>query len=401
MATRILILLVAMAAVQSYPQYFDDLVFPQYTRTALGDSVDVASMKLLKETYKSATEKNVVTSPLGIQTLLALYASGAEGKNREEIVKSLGASEYGLLKNNYIDMSDRFSSMDRKFLTLCNKVLVSDKYSLQDQFLKTARSFHSEVDNINFEDTKAAADAINEWASRNTDGKISNPVSESDIDPASAVALLNVIYFQGHWHVPFNASETKDKEFHVDKSTTVVKPMMHLEQSLHYRDSPELGAWLVELPYKESKFRMIIVLPKDVDGLQAVVEKAAENGLLQDVFQMYPAGAEVILDLPKFEIRSKLNLNELLPKVGVSRIFEESAAGIIKEQGVAVSRGLQEAFIKVDEEGATAGAFTGLVAVPMSSNSRPPPPIHFKADHPFLFAILHDDVVLFTGTYSH
>lgn len=43
----------------------------------------------------------------------------------------------------------------------------------------------------------------------------------------------------------------------------------------------------------------------------------------------------------------------------MKRIFEDAAPGIVKGTGVAVSRGLQEAFIKVDEEGATAGAFTG------------------------------------------
>lgn len=71
----------------------------------------------------------------------------------------------------------------------------------------------------------------------------------------------------------------------------------------------------MELPYKEHNFRFIIALPNEVDGLDGLMEKVAERGLLEDVFKMYPAGAEVILDMPKFEIKSKLDLNELLPKV--------------------------------------------------------------------------------------
>ncbi|XP_052743846.1 antichymotrypsin-1 [Bicyclus anynana] len=394
MATRTLLLLVSMVGVV-HPHYFP------YTRTDTGDSVDIASMKLLKETYNAAEEKNVVASPLGVLILLSLYGSGTEGENREELVRYLRIRDFRELELRYARLSYRFGSMDHSFLTLCNKVLVSDKYKLEQHFLNTARSYLSEVDNINFEDPQTAADSINEWSARKTDGKISKPVSASDIDARAAVALLNVIYFQGHWHVPFNASNTKEQEFHVDRSTSELKPMMHLEQPLIYRDSPELGARLVELPYKESQFRMIIILPKEIDGLQSVLDKVAQKGLLEDVFKMNFANTEVILDLPKFEIRSKLNLNELLPKVGVSRIFNEPAPGLVSDTKLIVSRALQQAFITVDEEGASAGAFTGVVGVPVSADSRPPPPIHFKADHPFLFAILHDDVVLFAGTYSH
>ncbi|XP_046970433.1 antichymotrypsin-1-like [Vanessa cardui] len=394
------ILLLFVAVLASTAAQFD-YTFPDYNRTPLGDSIDVASMKLLKEIYEQSSDKNVVSSPLGVLTLLSLYASGSEGKSREEIMALLGSNDYEQLSGSYSELSERFASLDPNYLILANKVLVSNKYTLDEGFSKTARDYRSEVDNINFENQKIAADAINNWSSSKTKGLIDHPVSESDIDPTAAIALLNVIFFQGHWHVPFNASKTKEQEFNVDRSTTVKKPMMHLRQSLHYREDNEMGVRMIELPYKESKFRMIVVLPNEVDGLPGVLEKVATQGLLENVFRMYPAGAEVDLDMPKFETRSKINLNDVLSKVGVSGIFKNAASGIVKERGVRVSKALQEAFVKVDEEGATAGAFTGLVAVPMSSWSRPPPPIPFKVDRPFLYAILNDDIVLFVGTYTH
>ncbi|CAH0724223.1 unnamed protein product, partial [Brenthis ino] len=378
-----------------------DYTFPNYKRTPLGDTVDIASMKLLKEVYESADDKNVVASPLGVLTLLSLYASGAEGENRDEIMKFLGSSDYEQLSASYSQLSERFGRMDPSYLTLANKIFVSNQYTLNEKFSESARSYKSEVDSINFADTNSAANIINEWASRNTKGKINSPMSPSQIDPATAVALLNVIFFQGHWHVPFNASETKEQDFFTTVAKSVKKPMMHLVQSLYYHEDKDIGAKMIELPYKESQFRMIIVLPNEVDGLPEVVKKVAEKGLLEDVFGMYPAGADIDLDMPKFEIKSKHNLNDILPKVGVSSIFQKAANGIVKGGSVKVGSALQEAFVTVDEEGATAGAFTGLVAVPMSSWSKPPPPIPFKVDHPFLFAILHDDIILFTGTYSH
>ncbi|XP_064073827.1 antichymotrypsin-1-like [Vanessa tameamea] len=397
---KILLLFVAMfayAATATRIRY----TFPNYNRTALGDSVDVASMKLLKEIYEQSADKNVVSSPLGVLTLLSLYASGSEGKTRAEIMALLGSKDYEQLSGSYSQLSERFASMDPKYLILANKVLVSDKYTLDDGFFKTAKDYKSEVDNIDFKDRKMAANAINDWSSSKTRGLIDHPVSESDIDPDAVIALLNVIFFQGHWHVPFNASNTKEQEFNVDRSTIVKKPMMQLRRSLHYHEDNDMGVRMIELPYQESKFRMIVVLPNEVDGLPDVLEKVAKKGLLENIFRMRPSRAAVNLNMPKFETRLKINLNDVLSKVGVSGIFENASSGIVKERGVKVSKALQEAFVKVDEEGATAGAFTGVVTMALSSWSRPPPPIPFKVDRPFLYAILNDDIVLFAGTYSH
>lgn len=72
---------------------------------------------------------------------------------------------------------------------------------------------------------------------------------------------------------------------------------------------------MIELPYKESGFRMVIVLPDEIDGLTKVLAKATETGLLSDVFQLSPPNRDVNLYFPKFEVRTLLDLKELLPKV--------------------------------------------------------------------------------------
>ncbi|NP_001037530.1 antichymotrypsin-1 precursor [Bombyx mori] len=368
----------------------------EFSRTRLGDTIDKTSLKILKESYNLADDKNVIASPLGVMLLLSLYESGAGAQSKEEIREILGGGEAQESSHTYGLLNQRYAEFDPKFLTVAIKIYVSDQYKLADAFSRTANLFRSEVDNINFSAPKNAADIINRWADEQTQGHIKTPVSEDKIDPATAVAMFNVIFFQGHWHVPFNASETEEKDFHVDEKTIIKKPTMRLLQSLFYTENEELGAKMIELPYKEPGFRMVVVLPDKIDGLPAVLEKAAEKGLLEDVFNLSPAGRDIELEIPKFEIRSGLDLNTILPKVGVSKIFQEPAPAIVKNDQVVVSRAFQEAFVKVDEEGATAGAFTGLIAVPTSSLSRPPPSLLFKVDHPFL--ILHEeDKILLLG----
>lgn len=45
--------------------------------------------------------------------------------------------------------------------------------------------------------------------------------------------------------------------------------------------------------------------------------------------------------------------------MGVSRIFEEFAEGIVKDDSARVHKIFQEAYVKVDEKGAIATAATG------------------------------------------
>ncbi|XP_072942449.1 antichymotrypsin-1-like isoform X1 [Epargyreus clarus] len=373
-----------------------------YERTPLGDSVDVASMKILKESYQVAVDKNVIASPLGVLTLLAMYSAGAEGENREEILSLVGTPEYKQLEDNYGNLTERFTAMDDSYLVLANKIYVSNKYTLKETFSDVAsRSYKSVVETVNFAEKKKTAAQINEWAAEKTKGHISSPISEDTIDAGAALAMFNVIFFQGHWHVPFDAKETEEKDFFVDETTTVKKPMMKLRRALFYHEDYDLGARMVELPYKETGFRMVIVLPDEKNGLPAVVEKLAQRGILEDVFNLSPSRQKIEFEMPKFDIKSKHNLNAILPKVGVSHMFTRGAGGVVRETAVRVASAFQQAFVKVDEEGATAGAFTGLIKVPLSTRYKPPPPIEFKVDHPFMFAILHEDIVLFTGTYTH
>ncbi|CAG5015064.1 unnamed protein product [Parnassius apollo] len=395
---RCLILLLVVATASSKEFFFPGHVF---SRTPLGDRIDKASVKMLKETYLSATDSNVITSPLGALLLLSMYSSGVQGKSREEIMQFLGSAEYNELFDSYSHLSRRFASMGRSYLTLANKVYVAKGYTLADDFISTALSYNSEVDGIDFQDLKTAAQIINQWAEKKSKGHIKDPVSENLLDKSAVAALFNVIFFQGHWHVPFQAKKTEEKEFHVNGSLVVKKPMMHLRDFLFYNEDNSIGAKMIELPYQEHGFRMVVILPNELDGLSSVLEKVAEKGLLDDVFALSPAGRIINLYLPKFEIKSKLDFTQILPKLGVSGIFSDGAPGIVKEREVIVSKFFQEAIVKVDEEGATAGAFTGAVPIPMSLNSKPPQPIDFIVDHPFLFAILHEDVILFTGIYTH
>ena len=107
--------------------------------------------------------------------------------------------------------------------------------------------------------------------------------------------------------------------------------------------------------------------------------------------------------LPKFEMRSRLRLNDVLTALGMSNAFDRSAAdfsGMNGRRDLFLSDVIHEAVVKVNEEGTEAAAATGAVMQLMSAG---PPPVTFNADHPFIFFIRHNQSgsILFLGRLSN
>ncbi|KAJ0174288.1 hypothetical protein K1T71_010434 [Dendrolimus kikuchii] len=369
-------------------------------RTPLGNALDKASMKLLHEAYKSSHDKNVVTSPLGIVLLLSMYYEGAGPETKKEISQFLGGADYKKISDSLTDFNRLLSAKDPNLLDIANKIYISDKYSPAATFLPVAEKFMSKIEPLNFKDTAFAAGVMNRWAEERTKGHIQAPVSAKDLSPETVVTLLNVIFFQGQWLVAFNRNKTEEKDFHLSSGKTVKKPTMHLENRFLYAENHELGVKLIELNYNETDFRMIVVLPDEIDGLPKVLAKISTVGLLSDIYKMQFAPV-IKIDFPKFEARSSFDLTDLLEKVGVSAIFSESAPGIVKDGAATVSKGFQKAYMKVDEEGSTAAVVTGITVVTLSNLGTEPSPMYIKINHPFLYIILQRDKVLFAGTYTH
>ncbi len=66
---------------------------------------------------------------------------------------------------------------------------------------------------------------------------------------------------------------------------------------------------------------------------------------------------------------------------------------------LAVSNVVHKSFVSVDEHGSEAAAATAIGLGGAGAPSQKPP-IIFKADHPFLFAIVYNDEILFFGRYA-
>jgi serpin B len=147
---------------------------------------------------------------------------------------------------------------------------------------------------------------------------------------------------------------------------------------------------------------MLVLLPNKRMGLETLENKITVSSLQNAISKMYKQ--ETIISIPKFRIEASFELTKILPKLGITKIFDRSAnfSGIFEDggDGVFVSDVIHKAFVEVNEEGTEAAAATAIMMTRMCMI--PVQPFEFKADHPFLFVIRDNScgTILFMGRYA-
>ncbi len=109
---------------------------------------------------------------------------------------------------------------------------------------------------------------------------------------------------------------------------------------------------------------------------------------------LHPYWGDVVISIPKFEFESTHDLVPMLSHMGLGVAFGSYAdfSGISAE-ALYVSKTLQKAKIRVDEEGTEAVAATAALMEASCARLKP----EFIADHPFMFVIQNtlDNTILF------
>ena len=154
---------------------------------------------------------------------------------------------------------------------------------------------------------------------------------------------------------------------------------------------------ILKMPYKGDDLSMVILLPKEKDGLDDLEKELTAENLTEWQKQLRKREVEVFL--PKFKMTSQFGLADRLKKMGMPDAFNPDKAdfsGMTGEKDLHISDVIHKAFVEVNEEGTEAAAAT---AVTMRVTSMPAPPPVFRADHPFMFVIQDTNTgsILFVG----
>jgi len=250
---------------------------------------------------------------------------------------------------------------------------------------------------------RADIDLINAWVKQKTEGKIDRILDK--LPPDAAAVLLNAVYFKAAWVSAFVKSATREDDFNLSSAKKVRVSMMRQEAAFAMADRPDYSA--IRLNYSQQALGMVIVLPKEVEGLETVARQldARELSTLFAALKSDPA-KRVSLALPSFKAAFEADLAEPFQKAGMTLAFSDLAdfSGMTgsspSEGGVKIGQIKHRAVIEVSEPGTEAAAATAVVMLPKRSQRKEQPtPVPFVVDRPFLFYVVDDSsgAILFQG----
>jgi len=367
-----------------------------------GSNLDKSEQKDFVFAFYSEIAKdensNVFFSPLSISTAFSMAYEGAKENTASEMQHVFGFEPDDAKRQKAIsELLSRFNHKDDWYsLQVANALWVKDGYKIKQDYLDTAKTHYSStVDNVDFV-IDDGIDMINGWVKEKTNDKIENILAPGSTDEMTRMVITNAVYFKGKWSSEFNPRNTSEKPFWTYKDNSVMIPMMRQPVDIYnYAKTENLQA--LELNYLGGDISMVILLPKDRDGIQSLEQYMDKKKL--DEIKDSMARQPLTVEIPKFEFETEYSLKSPLQSMGLHDAFDESNAdfhGITDEQ-VYIERAAHKAFVNVNEKGTEAAAITALV---LQAESGPPEPRHkFIADHPFMFVIQEKETgeILFIG----
>ena len=320
---------------------------------------------------------NIFFSPYSISTALSMTYAGARENTARQMADTLR------FRLPPADQHAAFAALARAMkpdgknyrLEISNALWGQQGYAFQPEFLELVQKYYAGGFNtVDFAgQTEESRAIINRWVEQKTADKIKNLLAQGSL-----------------------TTKTRPMPFHVNEAQKVDVPMMRQSGSFLFAETDAVK--VLELPYVGNELSMVLVLPK---GKPEEFAQTLDLARLHE-WQGLVAQQEVDIYLPKFKFETQYELKELLSDMGMVDAFELPPAdfsGISGHKDLYITKVIHKAIIEVNEEGSEAAAATAVVVGTKAVMHKPV----FKADHPFLFMIRHNETgsILFMGRVAN
>jgi serpin B len=349
----------------------------------------------------SGDGENLILSPYSVSLALAMTYAGARGETERQMADTL----HFMLPQDQLHPA--FKALDESLprdagtgeededfrLNIANALWGQDGYAFLEDFLNTlAANYGAGIQLVDFMDSEAARNRINDWVSEQTEERINDLLKPGMVTPDTRLVLTNAIYFKAAWLSKFEKEATNDAPFTLLDGSQVMVPTMTQTDAFAYGQGD--GYQAIALPYAGEQMAMLIVVPDT--GRFAEIESALDPALFETILGTLQ-GQEVYLTMPRFEYESEFGLGDTLAAMGMPDAFNNADfSGMTGSRDLFISAVIHKAFVKVDEGGTEAAAATAVI---MAETAMIEPGAQMHIDRPFIYAIYDraTGTILFLG----
>jgi serine protease inhibitor len=333
---------------------------------------------------------------MSVSYALGMTYNGAAGTTLDAFneVLHFGGLTNQEVNESYKDLMHQLLNLSEEVeFALANSIWYKEGYPVLEEFIKTNEDyFLAAVKEADFSDP-LTVDLINGWIEEQTNDKIKDMLDQIPVD--AIMYLINAIYFNADWKYEFPKENTYQGDFKLDNASKTTVDYMVVEGDFRYTSNNNFTA--VELPYGDSSFSMLVMLPGQESSISSLTESLDVASWDSWFEHSQRLGVQVIL--PKFKYEFKDLLNKPLKNLGLEIAFNDLAdfSRIVPDRQLCISRVIHQSFIDVQEEGTEAAAATIVEIKELSSQGGGS--ITFHADHPFLYLIKENSTgaIVFMG----
>ena len=352
--------------------------------------------ELFREVCRESEQENIMISPMSVSYALGMTYNGASSTTLEAFneVLHFGGLSNQEVNESYKDLMHQLLNLSEEVeFALANSIWYKEGYPVLEEFIKTNEDyFLAAVKEADFSDP-LTVDLINAWIEEQTNDKIKDMLDQIPVD--AIMYLINAIYFNADWKYEFPKENTYQGDFKLENGSKSGADYMVVEGDFLYTGNNDFAA--VELPYSDSSFSMLVMLPGQESSISSLIESldvASWDSWFENSQRL-----RIRVVLPKFKYEFKDLLNDPLKTLGLGMAFSDNAdfSRIVSAGGIHISRVIHQTFIDVQEEGTEAASATIVEIKELSSQGGGS--ITFHADHPFLYVIKENSTgaIVFIG----
>ena len=339
--------------------------------------------------------ENRVYSPVSLYAALAMLTETTDGDTKQQVMDLLDADDTETLRQQIKDLwIGVYTDDDQSVCRLANGAFLRENAQVKQETVDTLADWHFASTYRVPMGTEEADKAIASWLNQNTGGLLSEETGNIRTDGNDLLRLYNTIYFKSGWRDAFESSATRQDTFTAADGAAQTVDFMQRTENGGYRK----GDGYTAAPRSLNYGRMVFVLPDEGVTPESLLQR---QGFLTELTGDYNA-AELVWSVPKFDVKSSTELNEVLQALGMTDAFDETKADFtpLTANGAFLRSAMQAARVKIDEEGVEAAAYTELVTAD-SAMMEVPPTVEMDLDRPFLFVIFdYNNIPLFIGTVN-